>query len=140
MTALDIAIEQAIARGLTATRISSTLGVDVDLVHTVWDRLDEVAADPTDEPDWPYTPPTYSAALARERGIVARRAAETLARRSLLEQVVDAPRAATCGSYAAYARHNRRREPVDPLCRLAFRMYARNARRIERARTREVAA
>lgn len=42
----DARIEQAIARGLTATAICDTLGVSADDVHRVWDRLDKAVTEP----------------------------------------------------------------------------------------------
>lgn len=133
-----VRIEQAIARGLTASRIAAVLDVDIDLVHEVWDDLDEI-----NEQDnarglmvekRQRRDVTYSAELARERDVVGINAAKARDARSLLEQVVDAPRGRYCGSRRAYVRHLRRWEPIDPLCRLAARDYQRVQRRVERAR------
>lgn len=123
-------IEQAIAFGRSLDWILEHLDVTPQDVDEALQWLDECNAEP-DEP--PYVPPTYGRALERERGVVAGNATAARARQSLLAQIVDTPRGDKCGTYAAYCRHQRRWEPVDPLCRLAARDYARATRRRQRA-------
>jgi hypothetical protein len=128
-------IEQAIAAGRSLDWITETLGVTTVDVDDTLRYLDAVNAEDNAN-DLPARPPeyVYSAALAKEAELVSIAAAEARARMSLLEQIAVYPAPSpTCGSWPAYCRHHRRWEPIDPLCKLAAREYARQTRRRQRA-------
>lgn len=105
-TLADAAIEQAIARGLTASAIADQLAVDIDHVHRVWDRMDEIAT----EDD----------------------VAQSLEHREQLDVGPSGRLLEPHGTHAAFDRHRKRGEDPCARCRVGERAYNTNRKRRRR--------